>query len=275
LGALLELNKKTTTLFATLSYGNDRVAQRMGPTLYNPVGGLQSLRGILTATQIITPTLVGSLSYEIGILGFGNRENGWLANPYRTVNLGGAPARELVPYQRIRQSVAPALHYIIPLPFRRLPYLAFRGSYRFYWDDWGITSHTPELRTYIPVGPVEFRVTGRYYWQTQAVFWSDNGEAPFYANGVGLRCTTCVLTQSRNSLFYTSDPKLSRFAAEFLELRLLVKLAGLRGWKGLPAAKWLADGFIELSYGHYFNGGYAHTAFGDAEVAGLTLSFPL
>ncbi|HEX4460962.1 MAG TPA: DUF3570 domain-containing protein, partial [Polyangia bacterium] len=76
LGALLELNKKTTTLFATLSYGNDRVAQRMGPTLYNPVGGLQSLRGILTATQIITPTLVGSLSYEIGILGFGNRENG-------------------------------------------------------------------------------------------------------------------------------------------------------------------------------------------------------
>ena len=127
----------------------------------------------------------------------------------------------------------------------------------------------------MPVGPVEFRVTGRYYWQTQAVFWSDNGSVPFYPGGVGLRCTTCVLGASRSSLFYTSDPKLSRFASEFLELRALFKLAGLRAWKGLPGAAWLADGFLELSYGHYINGGYAHTAFGDAEVAGLTLSFPL
>ena len=275
LGALVELFQKNTTLYATLSYGNDRVAQRMSPTLYTPVGGLQSVRGILTATQIITPKLVGVLSYEIGVLGFGNRENGWLANPYRTVNLGGAPARELVPYQRIRQSVSASTHYIIPLPFRRMPYLAFRPSYRFYWDDWGVLSHTPELRTYIPVGPVEFRVTGRYYWQTQAVFWSDNGSVPFYPGGIGLRCTTCFLTQSRNNLFYTSDPKLSRFAAEFLELRVLIKLAGLRAWKGLPGSAWLSDGFLELSYGHYFNGGYAHTAFGDADVAGLTLSFPL
>jgi hypothetical protein len=275
IGALIELFHKNTTLFATLSYGNDRVAQRMGPTLYNPVGGLQSLRGILTLTQIITPRLVGSLSYEAGVLGFGNRDNGWLANPYRTVNLGGAPARELVPYQRIRQSLALSANYLIALPFRRMPYLAFRPAYRFYWDDWGITSHTPELRLYVPAGPVEFRVTGRYYWQTQAVFWSDDGAAPFYPGGVGLRCATCTLAASRNGLFYTSDPKLSRFASEFFELRALIKLAGLRAWKGLPGAAWLADGFLELSYGHYFNGGYAHTAFGDAEVAGLTLSFPL
>ena len=91
---------------------------------------------------------------------------------------------------------------------------------------------------------------------------------------MGLRCTTCTLAASRNGLFFTSDPKLSRFAAEFLELRVLIKLAGMRGWK-LPGAAWLADGFLELSYGHYINGGYAHTAFGDADVAGITVSFPL
>lgn len=274
LGALLELNKKNTVLYGSLSYGNDRVAQRMGPTLYNPVGGLQSLGAIATLTQIVAPKLVGVLSYQVDVLGFGNRDNGWLANPYRTVNLGGAPARELVPYQRIRQSLALSANYLIALPFRRMPYLAFRPSYRFYWDDWGITSHTPELRMYVPAGPVEFRVTGRYYWQTQAVFWSDDGAAPFYPGGMGLRCTTCTLAASRNGLFFTSDPKLSRFAAEFFELRALFKLAGMRGWK-LPGAAWLADGFLELSYGHYINGGYAHTAFGDADVAGITVSFPL
>ena len=48
--------------------------------------------------------------------------------------------------------------------------------------------------------------------------------------------------------------------------RVLFKLAGLRAWKGLPGSSWLADGFLELSYGHYFNGGYAlHGAFWHAE----------
>ena len=86
------------------------------------------------------------------MLGFGTPDNGWQANPYRTVNLGGAPARESVPFQRIRQSAAAALYWHFAVPSRIMPYLAFRPAYRFYWDDWGLLSPTPELRMYVPIG---------------------------------------------------------------------------------------------------------------------------
>ena len=276
LGFLVELNQRNTLLGAQLAYGNDRVARRMGPTLYNPIGGLQTVRAIATLTHTLTPRLLASAAYEIGVLGFGTTDNGWQGNVYRTVNLGGAPARELVPYQRIRQSATVALHWVVPLPFRLMPYLVFRPSLRLYWDDWGILSETPELRLHVPVGPVELRVTGRYYNQNSASFWSDDGTRPFYPTGSqGLHCSTCTLASSRAGLWYTADPKLGAMTSEFLELRVLIKLTGLRKLRKLPGSAWLSDGILELSYGHYINGGYAHTAFGDAEVGGLTVEWPL
>jgi hypothetical protein len=78
----------------------------------------------------------------------------------------------------------------------------------------------------------------------------------------------------RSGLYFTSDPKLSAFSAEFLELRLLFHLDGLHRLR-IPGALWLSSGIFEISYGHYFNGGYAHRAFGDSEVAGMTMSWPL
>jgi hypothetical protein len=276
LGMLLSLFHNTTILSASIGYANDRVALRMGPTLYNPVGGLQTVRAVTTLTQILTRTLQLTATYEIGVLGFGTPDNGWQANVYRTVNLGGAPARELVPYQRIRQAAAAALFWYVPVPSRIMPYLVFRPSYRLYWDDWGLVSHTPELRMYVPMGAFEWRVTGRWYTQNHVTFWSDDGVRPSYPTGVqGLHCTSCTLASSRSGLWYTADPKLGDMTSEFFELGLLAKLRAVRAWKWLPGHDWLSDGIIQLSYGHYFNGGFAHTAFGDAEVAGLTMEWPL
>jgi hypothetical protein len=274
LRVVIDLFQRNTQLDASLGYGNDRVALRMGPTLYNPLGGLQTVRGLLNLTQLLTPTLIGTLSYEIGVLGFGTPQNGWQSNPYRAVNVGGAPAREVVPYQRIRQSVSGTLRWLIPTHIHLMPYLVFRPSYRFYFDDWGITSHTPELRMYVPAGPTEFRVSARYYTQSQASFWNDVDGVPSYPMGVGLHCTTCFSESIRQGLYYTSDPKLSSFTTEFLELRFLVNLRDLARVH-IPGALWLSSGIVEISYGHYFNGGYAHRAFGDAEIAGMTLSWPL
>ncbi|MDB4964397.1 MAG: hypothetical protein JWN44_86 [Myxococcales bacterium] len=276
LGVVLELFRKNTLLGASVSYGNDKIALRMGPTLYNPIGGLQTVRGIVTLTQELTRTLRLAASYELAIVGFGTPDNGWQGNVYRTVNLGGAPARELVPYQRIRQAAAAQLHWAVPLPIRLVPYFVFRPSYRLYWDDWGLLSHTPELRMYVPVGPVEFRVTGRLYFQNHVSFWSDDGVRPSYPQGVqGLHCTTCALASSRTGLWYTADPKLGNGQTEFLELRVIVNLRAMRSWRWMPAAAWLSEGIVELSYGHYFNSSFAHTAFGDADIAGLTLEWPL
>jgi hypothetical protein len=277
LSLLLSLFQNNTIITGSIGYSNDRVALRMGPTLYNPIGGLQTVRGVATLTQSITRHLQLTASYEVGVLGFGSADNGWQANVYRTVNLGGAPARESVPYQRIRQAAALALYWHISVPSRYMPYIVFRPSYRFYWDDWGLMSHTPELRMYVPMGPFEWRVTGRYYSQNQVSFWSDDGVRPAYLGNAsqGLHCSSCFSAASRSALWYTADPKLGRFTSEFFELRFLAKLRGIHAWKWLPGHDWLAEGLIELSYGHYVNGGFAHTAFGDAEVAGLTLEWPL
>jgi hypothetical protein len=165
-----------------------------------------------------------------------------------------------------------------------MPYLAFRPAYRIYWDDWGLLSHAPELRMYVPTGPIEWRVTGRYYTQNHVSFWATNdGVHPAYLgdDSAGLPCKTCFLRSSRETAsgappkFFTADPKLGNFDSEFFELSAVVQFRGIHTWRWLPGHDWLADGILQLSYGHYFNSGSAHAGFGDAEVAGLTLEWPL
>jgi hypothetical protein len=234
---------------------------------------------------VLTQRLLGELTYELALLGFGdhlgsvsgtpNMNTGYMGNPYRTVSLGGSPAREKVPFQRIRQAAAASLHWILPTGWRLVPYLAFRPSYRFYWDDWGLLSHAAEVRGFLPIGPVELRLTGRYYTQNQASFANEIEGKPQYLNNQGKVCSSCALAASRSTFFYTSDPKLYQFDAFFVEARLLIKLAGLARFRRLPLHQWLAGGVIELSYGHYFNSRIASAAFGDADLAGLSLGFPL
>jgi hypothetical protein len=153
-----------------------------------------------------------------------------------------------------------------------VPYVAFRPSYRFYWDDWSVLSHTPELRTFLPIGPVEFRLTGRFYTQRAASFWSSGADGvPVYSGNMGKPCTGCFKTPPPGaSLFLTADPKLSAFDTFYVELRLLWQLRAIR-----RLSAWLSEGLVELSYGHLFNDRYAHTAYGDAELAAISFSFPL
>ena len=133
-------------------------------------------------------------------------------------------------------------------------------------------THAPEVRAYLPVGPVEFRLTGRYYIQNAASFTSLVNGQPAYASGVGKPCGTCLSSSSR-SLYYTSDPKLYAWDSFFLEGRLAFSLRGLGQFKKLPLHDWLAGGVIELSYGHYFDNKVAQLAYGDADLAGLSFRF--
>jgi len=281
--------QKSSTLGLVTSYGSDKIAQRQGPTIYNPLGGLQTFGFIATWSQVLRKNALLLLEYDIHVLGFGfetgrvsgspNADTGFQANAYRTVNVGGSPSRESVPYQRIRQAFSAASHVSLQTGGRLVPYLILRPSYRYYLDDWGLRAHTVELRTYLPIGPTELRLTGRFYTQREASFYSDVNGRPAY-NGAasrGLPCTTCVSDSSHGDdrLFFTGDPKLSAFSSMFIELRLLLRLEPLmrRSTRAIP--RWLAQGYIELSYGHYFNDRYAETTFGGADLAGLSLAFPL
>ena len=188
---------KNTVLSATLGYSNDRVALRMGPTAVQPDRRpADDPRRRSPVSQTLTRNLLHRARPTTSAsLGFGTPDNGWQANVYRTVNTGGAPARESVPYQRIRQSAAAALYWHFSVPSRIMPYLSFRPAYRIYWDDWGLVSHTPELRMYVPTGPIEWRVTGRYYVQNHVTFWADDGVRPAYLgpNSAGLHCSVLLL----------------------------------------------------------------------------------
>jgi Protein of unknown function (DUF3570) len=290
-GGLVDLFQKNTTLALTLSYGINSAAQRAGATVYVPVGKLQTFGLIASWTQVLSERLIGSVEYDLNLIGFGDKigdpigtptkDSGYQANPYRSVNLGGSPARESVPFQRLRQSAALTLRWLIPIHNPITPYLVLRPSYRIYWDDWGLVAHTPELRFHLPVGPVEFRLTGRYYTQNAVSFSSLVDGSINYANGQGKACTTCLMQSTRQSgdgsarLYYTSDPKLYAWDSFFLEARLAISLRGLARFRKLPLHDWLAAGVIELSYGHYFDTKVAHQAYGDADLAGLAFQFPL
>jgi hypothetical protein len=287
----IDFFQKNSTLGLVTTYGSDVVALRQAPSVYVKVGGLQTFGFIASWSQVLSRTVLGVVEYDLNVSGFGSSKGlvtgspdastGFQSNVYRSVNLSGAPARESVPFQRVRQSFAAALHFIVPLYGRLVPYVAFRPSYRYYFDDWAVKAHTVELRTFVPVGPVEFRLSGRYYTQTQASFYASDGDVggPNYTGDAakGLPCTSCYASVSHKAgaLFYTADPKLSAFSSMFVELRLALKLAPIFRFSAHAIPRWLAEGRAEISYGHYFNDRYAYSTFGSAEVAGLTLAFPL
>jgi hypothetical protein len=280
---------KNSTLGLVTSYGSDKIAQRQGPTLYNPLGGLQTFGFIASWSQVLAKNALLLVEYDLGVLGFGsekgkiggapNASTGFQANAYRSVIVAGSPSREQVPYQRVRQALTGTLHLSFLTGGRLVPFVAFRPSYRFYLDDWSVRAHDLELRTFLPIGPTELRLTGRWHTQRAASFYSDEGGRPGYSGDAsrGLPCTGCYADSSRSSdaLFFTGDPKLSAFSSMFVELRLLVRLEPIfrRSRRALP--RWLAEGRVELSYGHYFNDRYAETTFGGADLAGLSFAFPL
>jgi hypothetical protein len=277
LSGSVDLAQRNTTLGATLAYGHDNVGQRMGPTAFSILGSLDSVVAIFGLTQLLSPYSVLNLGFDVGANGFGDKNNGFQANPYRTVLLGGSPSRESVPFQRVRWAVALALHLSLPTGLRLMPAIMFRPSYRYYQDDWGISSHTPELRTYVPIGPVELRFTGRYYTQTHASFWREQFGLPAYVNtpgdpmgSSGAYCTDCSNSSAKNVRFFSADPKLSAFSDYYFEVRVQLKLFFLR-----PLSRWLSNGLFDLSYGHVFESGYPRTAFGDADTAGVQFIFPL
>jgi hypothetical protein len=277
LGGQVDLGQRNTSLAATLAYGTDTVYQRMGPTVFSRQGGLDSVRLLIGVTQLLSPTAMVSLNYDLAVVGFGSKDNGFQANPYRTVLLGGSPSRESVPFQRYRNAFSLTLRWIWPTTSALVPYFALRPSYRYYFDDWDVSSHSIELRSYLPVGPVEFRVTGRYYTQGEASFWRDQFGLPMYVNtpgdsmgSSGAFCTNCNSGSAKGMRFFTADPKLSSFSNVYVEVQIQLKLRFLQ-----RVSQWLSQGTFDLSYGHMFEGGYAHTAFGDAEIAGTTFIFPL
>jgi hypothetical protein len=92
--------------------------------------GKEIHKGNLQITQLLSPQSYVRLGLD------GERDHGFLSDPYRTVEIGGDTVRENVPSLRFR--TAAWLEYS--------KYLAsvaasWSAEYRYAWDDWGLKAH--------------------------------------------------------------------------------------------------------------------------------------
>ena len=270
--ASLDLFQRNTTLAASYDFGYAEAAKRISPTGYVPIGHLRSHFLILSVAQVLSRWAVGDLSLELSRLGDHNDPQSFQSNPYRQVKVSGTPTVEVEPLERNRLAANGGLRMAVPVNAGIVRAITFYVKFRYYTDDWGIQAVSPELRSYLQLGPVELRVTGRYYYQTAADFYPrDKSGNPLieaeYAT-TGVKAKWCA------NLCYTGDAKLSQFTSVFIEGRIQFPLRFL-SFKSMPLGLWLGEGLMAISYGHYINDRFAHFQYGDADVAGLELSFPL
>jgi len=117
-------------------------------------------------TQAWTPTFTTQATISVQLM------NGFLSNPYREVNIGiSSVAQEYIPDVRIRYAAGlRANWYLKPIK------TALRLGTRLYRDTWDIRSVTGELELerYLLIDAFRVRARGRYYMQTNAIFYSDD-----------------------------------------------------------------------------------------------------
>ncbi len=138
-----------------------------------------SLEQVLTATSVIQ----SSLTYR--------HNRGFLSDPYKRVLVAGDPIADSRPDSRNQGAW---------LTRYRHHFKALGGSlhadYRFFLDDWEMTSHTLELAWYQDVWrTLQLVPSFRYYSQSQAEFYG-----PFFAN-------------MRSDGHYSSDYRLAPYGA--------------------------------------------------------------
>lgn len=224
-----ELFQSNTTITLRAQYNDDNV----GELLEN--GQIKNedktvLTGAINLSQVLSKTTVLNLSYDYV------KMDGYLSDPYRKVKVFDPnnvyqTLDENHPDNRLRQAVTGKVsQFISPVDASLI------GSYRYYFDDWDVTSHTAEIRfnKYI-FNDLIAGFNYRYYTQSGAGFYNDR-----YSQ-----------TQNPDTQFRTADYKLNPFQSNTygINLRLL-----FRGWaKGNPGWEFLEKSSFELMYLRYTN----------------------
>ena len=202
---------------------------------------LQVLNAYGSISQIVSKDAIVGATYDIGYL------DGYQSNPYRNVPVPSLDSfvPERHPFTRLRQSVAGSARIFWPEA-----QMTFIPAYRYYWDDWGIHAHTPELRIVQEVGRhADATFMYRYYTQDAAYFWRR-----FYPDPATL-----------SKPYVTDDPKMTAFDGHILQAKLGVfgEAFDLDGrWAGARF-----EGIMEYVI--------QHNRFGNAVVAHVALTLPL
>ena len=191
-----------------------------------------------SASQIVNRNAVVALTYDLA------RIDGFQSNPYRTVVTESGLLPESHPDERLRQAVTASARIYVPAT-----HTTFIPAYRFYWDNWDIHAHTPELRIVQEVGlHADATVRYRYYRQSASFFYEDR---------YGMIDPTAVH-------YITDDPKMSAFDGDLMEAKL-----GIYGAEFNLSGNWAAARFEGiLTYIVQNN------RFGNAGEAQIALTYP-
>lgn len=194
----IDLNNRNTTLTGGLSLGID---------LVSPVGGIPlglSSAPITTATkkakdganstktvadlllgvtQVIDRNTLMQFNYTLGI------NDGYLTDPYKILSVVDNTGTLLTNNNRYRYEKRPngrrlqAIYWKMVHQFKDN---VVNLSYRYFWDDWDITSHTIDLRYRLELGSHHYlQPHARYYLQSKADFYYYkliDGSIPNYAS---------------------------------------------------------------------------------------------
>ncbi len=181
-----------------------------------PTTPRNSFAGSLSYSQIINQRL------QIMFLADGVQQQGYLSLPFHRVYFKDAS---------VHQENLPGSRYKLPLGFRANYFMGdlfiIKTYYRFYADNWGVTSHTADIEMPVKITPF-LSVTPfyRFYSQSASKYF-----APYEAHTVAEQ-------------YYTSNYDYSKFASNFFGAG--IRIAPPKGVFGIQDFT-----MIELRYGHY------------------------
>ena len=160
-----DLDEKNTTLALGGSLALNQVGRSGDRNFDRP---LDNYGVNLSLTQVLSPTLIGQVAYEL------QYADGYQASPYRFVpvmspSTGDTPQMwvpETDPDARVRHAVVLGVNRHVGEG------MALQLDYRFYLDTWAIRSHTLDLRFGVDLSrTVELRLRARTYTQGGASFY--------------------------------------------------------------------------------------------------------
>ena len=189
-----------------LSVGSSFGWDAIDPVADDDTGGQSATKTTLhlntVATRVLSPTLLVRVGAELNLV------SGLQHNPYRNVYAGGSRVPENHPDHRVRRDLFLKVNQYL------LNRSSLKFNYRFYNDDWGITSHEigtqlSQLITRAVFAGYEYR----YYTQGAAYFYRD--EYPAVTGIDGYMSGDYRMADLASHLFgFTFDVDLREWATE-------------------------------------------------------------
>ena len=181
-----------------------------------PIAARNTFAGSLSYSQIMNERL--QIMFMADIV----QQNGYLSLPFHRVYFNDVS---------VHQENLPNSRFKIPLGFRAIYFLGdkfiIKTYYRFYTDDWGLTSHTANIEVPVKITPfLSVSPFYRFYNQTAIKYFS-----PYQVH-------------TAQDQYYTSNYDLSKFNSNFYGAG--IRIAPAKGVFGMKLFN-----MLELRYGHY------------------------